>query len=153
MDIINASYISEDSLNSEVYKLDPEKYNNACAIRVSRALNYSGIDVPYISSQTIKGGDGKNYFLGAANLNAWMLKTFENAPTHLTGTQGGKYGQNFPYLLSNKKGIYIMIPNYPGKNYFNASGHADLLTNGSCLGDCYFNPKGAVAYINLWELQ
>lgn len=119
----NGGYMS----SSEVYQLvggqlynlhlsNPIAYGNACAIRVSRALNYSGVTIPEIIGQTEKGADNKNYFLSAKNLDAWMQRTF-GTPTgsnHLTGVQGGANGQNFPSLLSGKKGIYIMIANYPG---------------------------------------
>jgi hypothetical protein len=136
---------------------NPSQYSNACAVRVSRALNYSGVVVPSISGQTEKGSDNKNYFLSAANLNAWMKKTFTTYTT-FTGAQGGKNGRNFPTLLNGKKGIYIMIPNYPA--YF-ASGHADVWNGTNCNGECYFNieadlpgnRKQGIAFINLWELN
>ncbi|WP_175636573.1 T6SS effector amidase Tae4 family protein [Pedobacter ghigonis] len=136
---------------------NPSQYSNACAVRVSRALNYSGVVVPSISGQTEKGTDNKNYFLSAANLNAWMKKTFTTYTT-FTGAQGGKNGRNFPTLLNGKKGIYIMIPNYPA--YF-ASGHADVWNGTNCNGECYFNieadlpgnRKQGIAFINLWELN
>lgn len=155
--------------SSEVYQLvggqlysnhlaNQPAYSNACAIRVSRALNYSGVVVPNIPGQTEKGADNKNYFISAANLNAWMKKVFGNPTNHFTGIQGGAQGVNFPALLANKKGIYIMIPKYPA--YF-ASGHADIWNGISCNSSCYFNieqtlPNGnsqGVAYINLWQLN
>src|SRR5690606_35455904 len=154
-------------LSPEVYQLvggqlynnhlaNPSGYSNACAIRVSRALNYSGVIVPNISGQTEKGADNKNYFLSAKNLNAWMEKTF-GKPTgsnRLTGAQGGINGENFPNLLQNKQGVYIMIANYPGPSYFGATGHADIMENGTCPDDrCYFNAKGGVHFINIWELN
>ncbi|WP_090974515.1 type VI secretion system amidase effector protein Tae4 [Parapedobacter composti] len=133
-------------------------YQNACALRVSRALNYSGITIPTIIGQTAKGADGKNYFLGAANLNAWMIKTF-GEPTKFTGAQGGENGKNFPTLLSGKKGIYIMVPNYP-RDF--ASGHADIWNGETCNAGCYFGigarppingRQQGVAFIHLWELN
>ncbi len=84
-----------------------------------------------------------------------MKKTFEtpSGTNHLTGAQGGANGQIFPTLLSGKKGIYIMTPNYPGNSYFGVSGHADIISNGICDGGCYFNAKGGVSEIFIWELQ
>jgi len=54
-----------------------------------------------------------------------------------------------------------MIPNYPGgcgdgttpPTGFCASGHADIIENGVCDGTCYFNAKGGVSEIFIWELQ
>ena len=148
---------------SEVYQLvggqlyanhlaNPTAYGNACAIRVSRALNYSGVIIPQISGKTEKGSDNKNYFKNAKDLHSWMKKTF-GTPTnsnHLTGTQGGKNGENFPALLSGKKGIYIMIANYPA---LFATGHADIINDTDCPGNCWFNPPGGVYTIDIWELN
>ncbi|WDF53933.1 T6SS effector amidase Tae4 family protein [Mucilaginibacter sp. KACC 22063] len=123
---------------------------NTCALRISRALNYSGVTIPDIKDQTYKGSDNKFYFLGAAKLKAWMIKTF-GPPTKIEGSQGGIHGSNFPSLLNGKKGIFIMTPN--DINKFQATGHADLLTYFSCDGGCYFDAPGGVKDILIWELQ
>jgi Type VI secretion system (T6SS), amidase effector protein 4 len=138
-----------------LYNNAPANYNNTCALRVSKALNYSGVTIPNIPGKTFKGADNKYYFLGAKTLLVWMKKTF-GTPTggnHLTGAQGGVNGQNFPTLLAGKKGIYIMTPNYPGANWFGASGHADIINNSVCDGGCYFDASpGGVSEIFIWEL-
>lgn len=145
-----------------MYNSNPPKFQNTCALRISVALNGAGINIP-AGTDRFKGADGKYYFLSAEALLKWMKKTF-GTPTgnnHLTGSQGGTNGQNFPALLSGKNGIYIMIPNLPGGcptaanpqgTGFCASGHADLLTGGVCDGGCYFNAKGGVDEIFIWEL-
>ena len=58
--------------------VDPNQtpWNNACALRLSWALNKCNIKIPYIKGQTLKGGDGNYYFLGARNMNMWMRKIF-----------------------------------------------------------------------------
>ncbi|MCX6172308.1 MAG: T6SS effector amidase Tae4 family protein [Flavobacterium sp.] len=135
------------------------KYNqgarNTCALRVSRGLNYSGVTIPNIPGVTVKGADNKNYFLVAKNLLSWMKSTF-GTPTgsnHLTGADGGEQGVNFPNLLSDKQGIYIMIPSDPSSSGFDASGHADMFFSGDCDGGCYFNATGGVSEIFFWELN
>ena len=45
----------------KAFEADPESYRNACALRVSMALNGADADIPYIKGQTLKGADGKNY--------------------------------------------------------------------------------------------
>ncbi|TRX29908.1 hypothetical protein FNW52_20475, partial [Flavobacterium sp. ZT3R18] len=138
-----------------IYNANPISNGNTCAIRVSKALNYSGVIIPNISGKTFKGADNKYYFLGAANLMAWMKKTF-GIPTgsnHLTGAQGGTNGVNFPTLLQGKEGIYILIPNNQGSSGFSASGHADLFFANSCDGGCYFGATGGVKEILFWELK
>jgi hypothetical protein len=134
------------------------KYNqgarNTCALRISKGLNYSGITIPNIPGVTVKGADNKNYFLVAKNLLTWMKNTF-GTPTgsnHLTGSQGGAHGENFPTLLNGKQGIYIMIPTDPSSSGFDASGHADMFFSGDCDGGCYFNATGGVSEIFFWEL-
>lgn len=140
-----------------LYNSNPTSFGNTCALRVSKALNYSGITIPS-GTDRYQGADGKYYFLSAKALLAWMKKTF-GTPTggnHLTGTQGGTNGVNFPSLLSGKKGIYIMVPNLPGgcanNTGFCASGHADMIDNSVCDGGCYFGATGGVSEIFIWEL-
>lgn len=128
-------------------------YNNACALRVSRALNYSGVIIPEVSG-TYKGGDGKNYFLSAASLFAWMKKAFPPNPFNsisLNSSNSGPYGAGYANALAGSKGIYIMIPNYPGASYFGASGHAGLHAN-TPVTHYYFNATGGVSEIILWKL-
>jgi hypothetical protein len=134
------------------YNTAPTLHQNTCALRVSKALNYSGVTIP-AGTDRYQGSDGKYYFLSAKALLIWMKKTF-GTPTggnHLTGAQGGVNGENFPSLLAGKKGIYMMTPNYPG---LFASGHADMIENSVCDGNCYFNTvTGGIFEIYIWELQ
>lgn len=134
--------------------------HNACAVRLSRALNYSGVVIPNMPGQTYKGADNKYYFLGTPQLFNFLKKTFGNASLTLNQSQGGANGQNFPALLSGHKGIYLMQPNYPAQ--FGAMGHASLYNLNSCIAHncdgsasngCFFNAKGGVNKIYIWELQ
>ncbi len=138
------------------------QYDNACALRTSRALNYCGIVIPYISGQTFKGDDDKYYFLGAANLNRWMRKTFGCAnpnttigeyynvnASHFTTAQIGQNGENLPGLLIGKKGIYTIVT----KSTW-ASGHCDMLyDDATCMGDCHFDAPTTIYYCDVWDLQ
>lgn len=145
-----------------MYNSNPKLFQNTCALRVSKALNYSGVSIPS-GTDRFKGSDGKYYFLSSGALLSWMKKTF-GTPTgnnHFTGTQGGNQGINFPLLLFGKTGIYLMTPNIPGgcpltptsqPTGFCASGHADKIDNGHCDGGCYFNIIGGVSEIFVWEL-
>lgn len=130
------------------YNSNPDNYQNTCALRISKALNYSGVTIP-AGVGRYQGTDGKYYFLSAAALKKWMILTF-GMPTgtnKITGAQGGVNGVNFLTLLAGKKGIYVMTPNYPGGSPtatnplgtgFCASGHADMIDNSICDGGCYF---------------
>lgn len=134
---------------------NPDNFRNACAARVSRALNYSGVTIPSIPNHTFKGGDGKYYFLSAAKLYNWMVKTFgtSNAIV-LNQNQGGSNGSQFQPLLSGKKGIFLMKP--ASIQSFGATGHATLYNGSGCVGGvehCYFDAEGGVAKIVLFKLN
>ena len=124
--------------------------SNACALRVSRALNYSGINIPAISGQTKQGADGKNYFLLASQLKNWLVKTLGQPDIHKTAAEGAPNGTNFYNLLIgiNNRGIYIMKP--ISESNFGASGHATLWAGLDCIGQ--HNYFGAASDIYIWTL-
>ena len=137
---------------------------NTCALRISRALNYSGIELPSLpnnpngSKNSVTGADGKNYIINAKALNKWMRKTF-GTPTgtnHIVNSQGGTKGKDFADLIANKKGIYSMIALQSIQDTW-GTGHVDLLENGGCLLDCHFydlnNQLVPVDYIDIWILN
>jgi hypothetical protein len=128
-------------VGGEVYDLQQENgYANACALRVSVALNGAGAEIPDVAG-TFKGADGKNYFLSAGKLEAYM--------TSIYGTPS-VYTSDFSNQLQGKTGIYIMRPNYPGQ--FGASGHATLFNGNDCVGGhCYFNATGGTHKVSLWS--
>ena len=146
--------------------MPPGSNPNACALRVSRALNYSGINIPVIPGHTYQGADGKNYFLSSAKLYNFMKKTFKVPPNSANSietfskSQGGANGNNFQSLLSGKQGIYLMQASYPA--FFGALGHATLYDGTSCVHNTcdgimhdgfYFKAKGGVEKITLFKLN
>lgn len=134
-------------LNSRINQ--PEKYKNACALRVSRALNYSGNQIPVFYNnegiqRTQKGADNLNYILDAASLLAYMKKTFPNSnPIHLVN----KTPTQFKSAINGKWGIYIMLPKDSAS--FGATGHADFWSNTGCLSGSYFDKAKEIYF---WEL-
>jgi hypothetical protein len=54
--------------------IDAPWVRNTCAVRMSRALNYSGVRVPagFPGLRTVKGGDGRNYAFRVAELRKWL---------------------------------------------------------------------------------
>ena len=135
-------------LNSHI--TNPDNYGNACALRVSRALNYSGNPIPVFynksgQQRTEKGADNKNYILDAASLLAYMKKTFPSSnPLHLVN----KTPTEIKKALQNKWGIYIMIPK--NRATFGASGHADFWSQNNCLSGSYIDKASEVYF---WELN
>jgi hypothetical protein len=145
----------------QLYNKYPSVVRGFCALKVSRGLNYSGITIPYIVTTnknpgTVLGSDGKYYFLNAKALNKWMQKTFGISPSNpnhkkILGPQSGKNGENFPFLTAGIKGIYSMV----STNSEWASGHADLISNGTCIFGCHFYdiPPAPIDYIDIWILN
>jgi hypothetical protein len=149
------------------YNQYPSLSRGYCALKVSRALNYSGVNIPQITTTsgnpgTIQGSDGKYYFLNAKALNKWMRETFGTNPAtsttplnnnhyNFTATQGGTNGENFPDLVNGLKGIFSMVSTNP--NW--ASGHADLIEDGICVSGCHFQdiPPAPIDYIDIWVLN
>lgn len=138
----------------------PGQKTNTCAIRLSKALNYSGVTIPNIPGQTYKGADNKYYFKAAYQLNLWMRKAFgthDGDPTtplnlnHYSYTQidAGEHGSNLPNLLQGKKGIYSIY----SSDFGWASGHADLLNpDATCGNKCHF-ADAPILRLDIWILN
>jgi hypothetical protein len=113
----------------ELYKSNPEGYANACALRLSRALNYGGMPIGGLGYR-VKGGDGKEYHLRVKDTIAFLKKNLGTPDISIKPN-----GQNRQKDFANKKGIIVFIVS----GWRDASGHATLW-NGSICGDkCYFN--------------
>ena len=133
---------------------------NTCAVRLSKALNYSGVNIPHIPRKTFIGKDGKYYFKAAYEINLWMRKTFGTNPAtsitplnpnhmQISKTQAGVYGQNLPNLLNGIKGIYSIY----SSDFSWATGHADLLyTNANCANNCHFG-DAPIYRLDVWILN
>ena len=131
----------------------------ACALKVSRALNYCGILIPNVPG-TLKGADNKYYFVNAKALNAWMKESFgvndinstkypyNSNHINYNSSNGGLNGQNYTQLLSNIKGIYTMMPVNPAT--FGASGHCDMIQENWCPFGCFFKD---VEIMDIWQLN
>lgn len=139
---------------------NPSAYSNACSIRGSRGLLYSGIDIPVLNypgvgQRTQKGGDDNNYILDAVSFDKFMRDKFGAATYELTGADANNPVQ-VAELLSGKNGIYVIINsdgrprNLGGAGY---SGHVDAIINGDCISSAYTTPQGGVKSIRIWELN
>lgn len=132
---------------------DQGDVSNGCALRLSRALNYAGVEIPEIPGKTWKGADNKNYFFRAEHMKTFLTKTFgspDTAPNiHLKAADAGVNGAGFASKLTGKKGIYLMRPK--DRQAFGASGHATLYNIIDCLGGHNFFP--AAEEVFLWVLN
>lgn len=149
-----------NSIGGDVATLYSGPNTNTCAIRLSKALNYSGVIIPNIPGQTYKGADNKYYFKAAYQINIWMRKTFGTNPATSTTplntnhysynqTQAGVNGVNLPGLLNGKKGIYSIY----SSNFNWATGHADLLNpDATCGNNCHF-ADAPIYRLDIWILN
>ena len=133
---------------------DLKNYSNACSIRGSRGLLYSGINIPVLrynnNQRTQKGGDNKNYILDAVSFNKFMIDKFGEATYKLEGVDANDT-KKVANLLNGKNGIYIIINNSPGQAGY--SGHVDSIINGICIGGAYTVTSGGIKSIRIWELN
>ena len=71
IDEIYRKSLFENSTPQDFYRsIGLPEYDNACAARLSYALNKSGIKIPSLSGLTRKGTDGNNYFMFAKDMGA-----------------------------------------------------------------------------------
>ena len=134
-------------------------YQNACAIRGSRALLYSGITIPILKKGNLqltqKGGDNKNYILAATSFLKFMKDTFGETSYRLEGADAND-PKKVADFLKGKNGIYVIEnadPRSSSQGGAGYSGHVDAIVDGICISGAYTKPKGGVKSIRVWILN
>jgi hypothetical protein len=131
-------------------------YQNACAIRGSRALLYSGITIPVLryggTQRTEKGNDNYNYILDAVSFNKFMIDKFGETSYKLTDIDANDANKVIN-LLKGKNGIYVILNNDGSINGAGYSGHVDFILNGQCISGAFTRPTGGVKSIRIWVLK
>ena len=106
---------------------------NICAIRLSRAFNKSGEDIPrnFKGLNTVRGRDGKRYAFRVREFEKFMTAMF-GPPTikHVYKKKGGKV----PDSIRNTRGIVL----FDVRDWSDATGHLTLWDGSSCADRCYF---------------
>ena len=102
----------------QYYKNDPISWENSCAIRMSKALNYSGVSLPNAPSRggTIIGKDKYKYWISVEDLKKYLYELFNKPDIE------EKAGPNAVDKFNNKKGIIV----FEVSGWGNASGHFTL---------------------------
>jgi hypothetical protein len=154
MDTSDVYELVEGSLWTS-HQNNPNAYSNACSIRGSRGLIYSGIEIPVLNytgvgQRTQKGGDQKNYILDAVSFDKFMKDKFGDATYELTGTDAND-PVKVAEMLNGKNGIYVIINSSHAQAGY--SGHVDAIINGDCISDAYTDVDGGVKSIRIWELN
>lgn len=123
---VNASYIT-----------------NTCAIRLSRAFNYSGAEVPKGAGMlTVRGADKKNYALRVAEFRKWLESRYGRPTLSAPGKRS--HENDAPPSFQGRKGVICFVD----CGWSDASGHLDLWDGQKCVGHAYFD-KAREVY--LWE--
>jgi hypothetical protein len=91
----------------------PEQFENTCAARMSKALNYSGFEIPEGTPGTYQGGDGKSYFIHAKTMSIYL-------------SSGKVWGLPNQTNISNVKNAVVYQNGFGG----GVSGHLDVIYRG-----------------------
>lgn len=135
----------------ELYKGNPSGYENACALRLSKAFNYGGVTITTgATGYKVKGADGKPYLLRVNDMIKFVRANF-GASDLVTRPKGQDTSSQF----MGKKGIII----FKVTGWGNATGHVTLWNGSDCGDHCYFvhpflfgaEPKTTEIYF--WELK
>ncbi|USE84081.1 type VI secretion system amidase effector protein Tae4 [Acinetobacter tibetensis] len=114
-----------------LYQENPTGYANACALRLSKALNYGGMPIKQTTKgYKVKGKDNKPYLLRVKE----MISFVENNLGKADITLRPKNNEDVSSQLSNKKGIII----FKVSGWGDATGHVTLWNGNDCGDSCYF---------------
>ncbi|MFL5786867.1 MAG: T6SS effector amidase Tae4 family protein, partial [Flavisolibacter sp.] len=143
---MNSNYMGSKYTADEVYNSiggnvlknhisDPDNFSNSCALRLSKALNKSGVKIPNVKGKTLKGADGSYYFFRVSDLKVFLINKF--GKPDVKGTESS---------LSNEKGIIL----FDNCDFSDATGHLDIWDGKTCKDECYFERCNSA---KIWRLK
>jgi hypothetical protein len=121
-------------------------WRNTCAVRISYILNYTGIYVPSLHTETVPGADHRHYFFRVKDVMKFLRRQWgpPDIVVKFPPVGGGP--------LAGKRGLIL----FEVKGWNDAAGHATLWNGTQCYDHCYFNESG-VSYkterANFWSLR
>ncbi len=116
--------------------IDGKFFQNACAIRLSYAFNYSGLPIRRSDGSTSSGKDRKLYLYRVRDIIRFVERRIGGKPIV------GRSAEDF----KGKKGVII----FTQCNWSDAYGHVDLFNGTAVEGHEYFDRSGSVV---LYELK
>jgi len=130
-------------------KVNASWITNTCAIRLSRALNYSGSPLPahFTGMEVISGADKKHYAFRMQELKTWIASRFGPPTIDKPKPQTATIDRS---SFAKHKGIIAF-----DIHFADASGHIDLwdgatFTHEHAAGKDYF---ALATRVSLWELK
>lgn len=134
---------------NQLYAENPTGYANACALRLSRSLNYGGMPIkPSTKGYKVKGADGKQYLLRVREMITFVEKNFGKADIYFKPNNN----EDVSSQLTGKKGIII----FKVSSWGDATGHVTLWNGADCGDSCYFIHHHAsikTTEILFWDLR
>lgn len=131
----------------------PKAYENACALRLSRAFNYGGLTITKQSAgYKVRGADGKIYFLRVEDMLRFVRTNFGKPDIEVDPKD-----KDLSWDFRHKKGIII----FTVAGWINATGHVTLWNGRDCGDHCYFvhelwqyfRAGPHTTKISFWELK
>jgi len=122
-------------------------FKNACATRISKALNYSGNNhkIPFFKT---KDGNGNDVIqVSSGGMKNWYIYRVKVIAKYLEEKYGpGKLINTVSYKkeLAGKKGIIV----FEVSGWTDATGHADLWNGKNCIGSDYGSKASKILF---WE--
>lgn len=101
---------------------NPEYFQNTCACRLSKAMNYNGFKIKKGTPNTYLGGDGNYYFVNAKAMQAYLSKRWGEPRLF----KKGNILKNAVYFQSGFSG--------------GVSGHLDIMYRGKAAHKFYNKP-------------
>lgn len=111
-------------------------FENACAIRMSYVLNYSGFPISAARGATVSAADNNRYLYRVHDIATYLRSRFGPPDIDAPTAQAD---------LAGKQGILL----FAVTGWSNATGHATLWNGRSCSDRCYF-PESS--HLTFWEL-
>jgi Type VI secretion system (T6SS), amidase effector protein 4 len=115
-------YSSQQVLEKIGGKVKENNFENTCAVRLSRTLNYNALKLPPPSQagsmKVVSGADGNWYAFRVSELHDWLLKTIGNPVFDLPKESDTSFDKN---RISQLTGIIMFKIAFR-----DATGHLDL---------------------------
>ena len=100
-------------------------FQNACPIRMSYVLNYTGIPVPSAGYHVVSGADKRWYMYRVPEMMAFLQQSF--------GTPDHSAANPKPKDFAGHKGVIVV----KGRGWSNAVGHVTLWDGTTCSDSCH----------------
>jgi len=133
---------------------NPYTYQNTCALRMSRALNYSNATVSPTQDEKTRGRAGRGadnmwYYYAIPELKPYILREFGKPDISIPVTSNLN-SNDIQSLLQGRVGIIL----FTVSGWNNAVGHFDLWNGTTVKNASYFNPSNAkLIRVDLWFLD